>query len=156
MIKLSPLAILFVSFLFSNIINAQSKINLISSEEIGTLNCNYLKYESANQAIDYSIQIIYKNQQFIYKQEQDTIHLSAKVQISKLINELKSGLLIINEEEKGINIQNENYTIFKNKGYTDNNFLVFANKNLTIKAPVNKFFTNQLITWLTSIDFGKG
>ncbi|MGI9137574.1 MAG: hypothetical protein ACR2IM_00905 [Sediminibacterium sp.] len=131
-------------------------MKIITSEEVGSLNCNYLKLETANNNYDYSIQIIYKNQQFIYKQEQDTLFLRTKDQVSQLINELKSGLLVINDEEKGISIQNDQYTIFKNKGYTDNNFIVFANKPLTIKAPLNKFFTNQLITWLNSIEFGKG
>ena len=100
--------------------------------------------------------MVYKNQQFVYKQEQDTIHLKSKEQIAQFVTDIKAGLLVINDEEKGFNITNRNYTLFKNKGYSDNNFIVIANKDLTIKTPINKFFANQLISWLNSIDFGKG
>jgi hypothetical protein len=99
--------------------------------------------------------VVYKNQQFVYKQEQDTIHLKAKEQIAQFVTDIKAGLLVIGDEEKEFNIANSDYTLYKNKGYSDNNFIVIANKDLTIKTPINKFFANQLITWLNSIDFGK-
>ena len=154
--KLLPLAILLLSFFCVNNTSAQFKSIVISTEDIGTLKGVYLKNESANQISEYHIQVVYKNQQFVYKQEQDTIHLKSKEQIAQFVADVKAGLLVINDEEKGFNITNRNYTLFKNKGYSDNNFIVIANKDLTIKTPINKFFTNQLITWLNSIDFGKG
>jgi hypothetical protein len=154
--KLLPLAILLVSFFCINNISAQFKLSVIATEEIGTLKCSYLKNETTNQISAYGIQVVYKNQQFVYKQEQDTIHLKSKELIAQFITDLKTGLVIIGDEEKGFSITNPNYTIFKNKGYSDNNFIVIANKDLTIKAPINKFFANQLISWLNSIDFGKG
>jgi hypothetical protein len=100
--------------------------------------------------------VVYKNQQFVYKQEQDTIHLKSNEQISQFVTDVKAGLLVISDEEKEFNIKNLNYTLYKNKGYSDNNFIVIANKDLTIKTPINKFFANQLISWLNTIDFGKG
>ena len=154
--KLLPLAILLLSFFCINNTNAQFKSIVILTEDIGTLKGVYLKNESANQISEYHIQVVYKNQQFVYKQEQDTIHLKSKEQIAQFVADVKAGLLVIGDEEKGFNITNPNYTLFKNKGYSDNNFIVIANKVLTIKAPINKFFANQLITWLNSIDFGKG
>ena len=154
--KLLPLAILFLSFFYNNSADAQLKKSIINTVEIGTLKCFYIKQETANKFSEYAVQVIYKNQQFIYKQEEDTIHLKSKEQIAKFIGDLKSGLLVINDEDKELNMSNNNYTIFKNKGYSDNNFIVLANKNLSIKSPINKFFANQLISWLNSIDFGKG
>ena len=154
--KLLPLALLLLSFFCINNTHAQFKSSVISSEDIGTLKGIYLKNESANQISEYHIQVVYKNQQFVYKQEQDTIHLKSKEQIAQFVADIKSGLLVIGDEGKAINITNPNYTLFKNIGYSDNNFIVIANKDLTIKAPINKFFANQLITWLNSIDFGKG
>ncbi|MCX6288184.1 MAG: hypothetical protein NTW92_00210 [Bacteroidetes bacterium] len=154
--KLYPLAILFISFFYINIAQAQLKKSIIITEDIGTLKCTYLKNETANKVSEFGVQVIFKNQQFVYKQEQDTIHLKSKELTAQFITDLKSGLLVIGDEEKGFSITNPNYTIFKNKGYSDNNFIVIANKDLTIKAPINKFFANQLITWLNSIDFGKG
>jgi hypothetical protein len=154
--KLLPLAILLLCFFCINITNAQSNKSIITTEDVGPLKCFYLKNETANQISEYHIQVVYKNQQFVYKQEQDTIHLKSKEQIAQFVTEIKAGLLVISDEEKEFNIANSNYTLFKNKGYSDNNFIVIANKVLTIKAPINKFFANQLITWLNSIDFGKG
>jgi hypothetical protein len=154
--KLLPIAILLLSNFCINNTSAQFKSKVISTEDIGTLKGIYLKNESANQISEYHIQVVYKNQQFVYRQEQDTIHLKSKEQIAQFVTDIKSGLLVINDEEKGFNITNLNYTLFKNKGYSDNNFIVFANKDLTIKTPINKFFANQLISWLNSIDFGKG
>ena len=154
--KLLPLAIFLLSFFCINNTNAQFKSIVILTEDIGTLKGIYLKNESANQISEYHIQVVYKNQQFVYKQEQDTIHLKSKEQIAQFVADVKAGLLVIGDEEKGFNITNPNYTLFKNKGYSDNNFIVIANKDLTIKTPINKFFANQLISWLNSIDFGKG
>ena len=154
--KLLPIAILLLSNFCINNTSAQFKSKVISTEDIGTLKGIYLKNESANQISEYHIQVVYKNQQFVYRQEQDTIHLKSKEQIAQFVTDIKSGLLVINDEEKGFNITNRNYTLFKNKGYSDNNFIVIANKDSTIKTPINKFFANQLISWLNSIDFGKG
>ena len=154
--KLLHLAILSLCFFCINKTHGQFKSSVISSEDIGTLKGIYLKNESANQISEYHIQVVYKNQQFVYKQEQDTIHLKSKEQIAQFVTDIKAGLLVIGDEEKEFNITNPNYTLFKNKGYSDNNFIVIANKVLTIKAPINKFFVNQLLTWLNSIDFGKG
>ena len=153
--KLFPLAILFFSFFYSNNTNAQFKSSVISTEDIGTLKCIYVKNVAGHQASEYGIMVVYKNQQFVYKQEQDTIHLKAKEQIAQFVTDIKAGLLVIGDEEKEFNIANSNYALYKNKGYSDNNFIVIANKDLTIKTPINKFFANQLITWLNSIDFGK-
>jgi hypothetical protein len=154
--KLIPLAILLVLFFCINATSAQSKSNVISTEDIGTLKGIYLKNLSSNKVSEYGVHVIYKNQQFVYKQEQDTIHLKSKEQIAQFVTDIKAGLLVINDEEKEFNIANSNYTLFKNKGYSDNNFIVIANKDQTIKTPINKFFANQLISWLNSIDFGKG
>ena len=154
--KLLPLAILFFSFFYSNNTNAQFKSSVISTEDIGTLKCIYVKNVAGQKASEYGIMVVYKNQQFVYKQEQDTIHLKAKEQIAQFVTDIKAGLLVIGDEEKEFNIANSDYTLYKNKGYSDNNFIVIANKDLTIKTPINKFFANQLITWLNSIDFGKG
>jgi len=154
--KLYPLAILFISFFYINIAQAQLKKSILTTENIGTLKCTYLKNETANKVSEFGIQVVFKNQQFVYKQEQDTIHLNTKEQVAQFIGDLKTGLLVISDEEKEFNISNSNYSLFKNKGFSDNNFIVIANKGMTIKTPINKFFTNQLITWLNSIDFGKG
>jgi len=136
--------------------NAQSNSKVISSDEMSGLQWKYSKIESANSAINYTIQIIFKSQKYIYKPEQDTIKLTTNEQTVKFVNDLKAGILIIDDEDKEIHIQNETYSIYKNKGYAENKFLVIANNEKNVITPVNKYFIEQLLDWLKTIEFGKG
>jgi hypothetical protein len=154
MLKLSPLAV-FILFFISPSLIAQSNSKVILSDEIGSLQCKYIKLESTHSLSNYTIQIIFQSQKYIYKPEQDTIQLKTNEQVSNLINELKAGILVIDDEDKEIHIENETYSIYKNKGYTDNKFLIIANKDKKVITPVNKYFIQQLIDWLKAIDFGK-
>ena len=95
--KLLPLVILLLCFFCINITNAQSNKSIITTEDVGPLKCFYLKNETANQISEYHIQVVYKNQQFVYKQEQDTIHLKSKEQIAQFVTEIKAGLLVISD-----------------------------------------------------------
>jgi len=155
MLKLSPLAV-FILFFISPSLIAQSNSKVILSDEIGSLQCKYIKLESTHSLSNYTIQIIFQSQKYIYKPEQDTIQLKTNDQVSNLINELKAGILVIDDEDKEIHIENETYLIYKNKGYTDNKFLIIANKHKKVITPVNKYFIQHLIDWLKAIDFGKG
>lgn len=155
MLKLIPLAVLTLLFI-SPSINAQSNSKIISSDEMGQLQFKYFKIETANSTINYNIHIIFKSQKYIYKLEQDTIKLNSNEQIVKFINDLKAGILVIDDEDKEIHIQNDTYSIYKNKGYTENKYLVIVNKDKNVISPVNKYFIQQLIDWLKAIEFGKG
>jgi len=155
MLKLIPLAVLTLLFI-SPSINAQSNSKIISSDEMGQLQFKYFKIETANSTINYNIHIIFKSQKYIYKPEQDTIKLNSNEQIVKFINDLKAGILVIDDEDKEIHIQNDTYSIYKNKGYTENKYLVIVNKDKNVISPVNKYFIQQLIDWLKAIEFGKG
>ena len=157
-INFSGVLVLLSMFLFSNsTIYAQSSLVILSNEEIGSIDCSYLKLSnSVNNTVEYSIQLIYKNQKYIYKQDVDTIILHNVASCKQLVNDLKASLVVIDDENKDIFISNQMYTIEKNKGYTDNKTLVFINKDKNINCPINKYFVNQLIDWLNGIEFGKG
>ena len=154
--NLLPQGIL-LSFLFtSSAIFAQTKISTIQFDEIGTLQVSYLKLEhEASQKTDYAVHVVYKNQNYIYKQESDTIRLNSQQQLNLLISDLKAGLLLIDDETKGHIFTGHGYTLEKNIGYNENKFLVFVNKEKAIKTSLNKYFVNQLIDWLSAITFGK-
>jgi len=155
--NLTPLGILLLFLFSSATVFAQSKITTINSEEIGTLNVSYLKLEyGANQKTDYAVYVIYKNQNYIYKQESDTIRLNSQQNIAQLMSDLKAGLLLIDDETKGYSYTGHGYTLEKNIGYSENKFLAFVNKEKAIKTTLNKYFVNQLIDWLTAVPFGKG
>ena len=67
--KLIPLAILLVLFFCINATSAQSKSSVIATEDIGTLKGIYFKNVNSNKVSEYGVDLIYKNQQFVYKQE---------------------------------------------------------------------------------------
>jgi Ca2+-dependent lipid-binding protein len=155
--NLTPQGLLLLFLLSSTTVFAQSKITTINSEEIGTLNVSYLKLEhEASQKTDYAVYVIYKNQNYIYKQESDTIRLKSQQQLNQLISDFKAGLLLIDDETKGNSFTGHGYTLEKNIGYSENKFLAFLNKEKAIKTTLNKYFVNQLIDWLTAVPFGKG
>lgn len=152
--KLSPLVILLF-FIFNTVGSlAQSKSKLIQSEDFGNIQTKYLKSDDQNNS--YLIEIIIKNQKYIYTPEQDTLRLKSKEELSSFISHLNEGLKVIDDEEKDIDIKSLDYSIYKNKGYSDNKFLVIANADKSIITPMNKFFINQLVNWLKLVDFGKG
>lgn len=151
-----PQGLLLILLFANSTIFAQTKISTIKSEEIGTLEVSYVKLEQAtSQKTDYAVQVIYKNQNYIYKQESDTIRLNSQQQLNQLISDLKAGLLLIDDETKGHIFTGHGYTLEKNLGYNENKFLVFVNKEKAIKTTLNKYFVNQLIDWLSTVGFGK-
>jgi len=155
--NLIPHGLLLLFLFTSTSVFAQTKTTTINSEEIGTLNVSYLKLlNEANQKNDYAVYVIYKNQNYIYKQESDTIRLNSQQNVAQFINDLKAGLLLIDDETKGNSFTGHGYTLEKNIGYSENKFLSFVNKKKAIKTTLNKYFVNQLIDWLTAVPFGKG
>jgi hypothetical protein len=121
----------------------------ISQSKIGGLICsNFKSNEDKN-----SIQIIFKNQKYIYQQESDTITLTDPVKINLLIKDLKEGLSIIEDEQKTVTYNRGYYIIVKDNIYMDNKVLTFWNKDYNISASINKSSLTQLIEWLESIKF---
>jgi len=145
------IALFFISsHLFSQAQAESVVIETIQSTPIGGLTCNYLRVSALNQE-QYQIQIIFKNQKYIYKQESDTIHIKDKMNLSSLIKDLKEGLSIIEDNQKSQTFDRGVYIISKDNNYLDNQFLTFWNKDFNISTSINKTHTGELVSWLNNI-----
>jgi hypothetical protein len=134
-------------FLLSLFIATQS----FSQSNIGGLNCSILK---SNQSSDQNlVQIIFKNQKYIYQQESDTIKIQDPLKLKLLIKDLKEGLTIIDDDQKTVNFNSGFYIIVKDNLYMDHKVLTFWNKDYNISASINKSSLTQLIDWLEAIKF---
>ncbi len=121
----------------------------ISQSKIGGLICSYFKSNDNNHLV----QIIFKNQKYIYQQESDTITLTDPLKTNLLIKDLQEGLAIIEDDQKTASYNRGYYIIVKDNIYMNNKVLTFWNKEYNISASINKSALTQLIDWLESIKF---
>ncbi len=145
------IALFFISSnLFSQAKAEPVVIETIATSHIGGLVCNYLKLSELNQE-HFQVQIIFKNQKYIYQQESDTIQINDKSNLSLLIKDLKEGLSILEDNQKSQTFDRGIYIISKDNNYIDNQFLTFWNKDFNISASINKTYTHELLEWLNNI-----
>lgn len=162
--KLSPQSLFTLFFFFfatplfsqGNLANTPSNVEVVAQEMIGVLNCTYSKITSANGQNDFALQIVFKNQKYIYKQESDTINITNKVNLALLIKDLKAGVAVIDEDQKSITWNSGFYIFSKDNINMDNKMLTFWNKDQNISASINKYFAKQLIEWLEALPFENG
>jgi hypothetical protein len=105
--------------------------------------------------VKYLVQLIFKNQQYIYKQESDTLVFTTTSSFQQFIKDVKEGLSIIDQEDKSISIERPNYILSKDNIYMDHKLLSLSNPQLTITTSFNAYIGKELLTWLSSVDFGK-
>jgi hypothetical protein len=99
------------------------------------------------------VQIIFKNEKYIYEQESDTIDIIDTPQLNLLIKDLKEGLSIIEDDQKTANFTGKDYILVKNNINLDNKLLFFYNKEYNISKSINKSSVLELINWLEAIKF---
>ncbi len=154
---LSPRSMFFLLLLIAAQTYGQAKEESIGKEnvannnqsKIGGLICSiYTSKELKN-----TVQIIFKNQKYIYQQESDTITIADPVKINQLIKDLKEGLSIIEDDQKTVSFERGNYIIVKDNLYMDHKMLTFWNKDYNISSSINKSTITQLIEWLEAIKF---
>ena len=154
--NLTPKAVSIVLvLLFIVKIGNSQTINSVKSTLIGTLQCDYQKINNDNGEVKYLVQLIFKNQQYIYKQESDTLVFTTTSSFQQFIKDVKEGLSIIDQEDKSISIERPNYILSKDNIYMDHKLLSLSNPQLTITTSFNAYIGKELLTWLSSVDFGK-
>ena len=99
------------------------------------------------------VQIIFKNEKYIYEQESDTIDIQDISELNLLIKDLKQGLVIIEEDQKTVTFTGKDYILVKNNINLDNKLLFFYNKDYNISQSINKSSVFDLINWLEAIKF---
>ncbi|MEY3539455.1 MAG: hypothetical protein RL188_872 [Bacteroidota bacterium] len=135
----------------SNSIGAHSVINIIKSSNNGKLNYSY----SVSNNNHYSLEIIVKNDQFIYKQEIDTLKIQSLEAFTLLKQDLQNTMTALQNANSNFKIQRPNYLLVaEDKGMTGF-FMVLSNPTGAINTANTKFQLKVLLEWLNTIEFGK-
>jgi len=141
--------------LFAQTLSNSTEVNSISriikSSNNGKLNYSYT-LSNKNQ---YSVYVIIKNDQFIYKQEIDTLQIQSAEAFTLLKQDLQNALTALQNTNTNFKIQRPNYLLFaEDKGVTGL-FMVLSNSTGTINTANTKFQIRVLLEWLNTIEFGK-
>ena len=156
---LFPLSMFFVLLFITTQSYAQAtetivpKENLqpVSQAKIGGLILSHFKLSDAK--VQNLVQIIFKNEKYIYQQESDTIDIQDISELNLLIKDLKQGLAIIEDDQKTLTFTGKDYILVKNNINLDNRLLFFYNKDYNISKSINKSSVLDLINWLEAIKF---
>ena len=156
---LFPLSIFFVLLFITTQSYAQATLTIVPKEnlqplnqaKIGGLILSHFKLNDAK--VQNLVQIIFKNEKYIYEQESDTIDIQDISELNLLIKDLKQGLSIIEEDQKTVSFTGKDYILVKNNINLDNKLLFFYNKDYNISKSINKSSVLDLINWLEAIKF---
>jgi hypothetical protein len=156
-----PLAafVLLLSFCSNSLIaqntrnssESNSTNSIIKYSNNGKLNYSYRKLANNNYCVD----VIFKNDQSIYKQEADTLQIQSAEAFTLLKQDLQNALVALQNANSNFKIERSNYLLFaEDKGVTGL-FMVLSNSNGVINTANNKFQTKVFFEWLNTIEFGK-
>lgn len=146
-----PLAALLSLFVLTGSSLFAQTGTVIKSSNNGKLNYSY----SAIANNHYTVDVVFKNDQFIYKQEMDTLKIHSAEAFSLLKQDLQNALSALQNANSNFKIERANYTLTSNDTGVAGFYIVLSNKAGTISTANNKFQIKVLLEWLNSIDFGK-
>jgi hypothetical protein len=135
----------------SNSIGTHSVNSIIKYSNNGKLNYSYT-LSNNNQ---YSVDVIIKNDQFIYKQEIDTLKIQSAEAFALLKQDLQDAFTALQNANSNFKIERSNYLLIaEDKGMTGF-FMVLGNPTGAINTANTKFQIKVLLEWLNTIEFGK-
>ena len=141
--------------LFAQTLSNSTEVNSISriikSSNNGKLNYSYT-LSNNNQ---YSVEIVIKNDQFIYKQEIDTLQIQSQEAFTFLKQDLQNALTALQNANPNFKIQRPNYLLVEEDKGVAGLFMVLSNPTGTINTANTKFQIRVLLEWLNTIEFGK-
>lgn len=124
---------------------------VIKSDNNGKLNYSY----STTSNNSFSIQILFKNDQYIYKQEIDTLQIHSAEAFTMLKQDFQNALTALQNANNDFKITRSNYMLSYNDTGVSGVFIVLTNKAGNINTANTKFQIKVLLEWLNSIEFGK-
>jgi|GEM_PF-1931448 len=135
----------------NNTVRGIASNTIINTSSNGKLNYSY-RVSNDNQ---YSVDIVIKNDQFIYKQEIDTLKIQSPEAFTVLKQDLQNALSAFQNANTNFKIEHSNYLLVaEDKGMTGF-FMVLSNPTGAINTANNKFQIKVLLEWLNTIEFGK-
>lgn len=146
-----PLAALLSLFVFTGSSLFAQTASVIKSSNNGKLTYTYSSLDNSK----FSVNVIFKNDQFIYKQEIDTLEIQSAEDFSLLKQDLQNALSALQNANSNFKIVRSNYTLTSSDTGVSGFYIVLSNKAGTINTANNKFQIKVLLEWLNSIEFGK-
>lgn len=146
-----PLAALLSLFVFTGSSLFAQTASVIKSSNNGKLTYTYSSLDNSK----FSVNVIFKNDQFIYKQEIDTLQIQSAEDFSLLKQDLQNALSALQNANSNFKIVRSNYILASNDTGVSGFYIVLSNKAGNINTANNKFQIKVLLEWLNSIDFGK-
>lgn len=135
----------------SNSIETNSTNSILKYSNNGKLNYSYRKLANNN----FSVEVIFKNDQFIYKQEIDTLQIQSEEAFRLLKQDLQNTLTALQNANSNFKIERSNYMLSCNDTGVSGLFVVLSNKAGNINTANTKFQIKVLLEWLNTIEFGK-
>ena len=135
----------------SNSIETNSTNSILKYSNNGKLNYSYRKLANNN----FSVEVIFKNDQFIYKQEIDTLQIQSEEAFRLLEQDLQNALTALQNANSNFKIERSNYMLSCNDTGVSGLFVVLSNKAGNINTANTKFQIKVLLEWLNIIEFGK-
>ncbi len=146
-----PLAALLSLFVFTGSSLFAQTASVIKSSNNGKLTYTYSSLDNSK----FSVNVIFKNDQFIYKQEIDTLQIQSAEDFSLLKQDLQNALSALQNANSNFKIERSNYILASNDTGVSGFYIVLSNKAGNINTANNKFQIKVLLEWLNSIEFGK-
>ena len=156
---LFPLSMFFILLFITTQSYAQATETIVPKENLQPLNQAKIgglilsHFKLSEDKLQNLVQVIFKNEKYIYEQESDTIDIQDISELNLLIKDLKQGLAIIEDDQKTVNFTGKDYILVKNNINLDNKLLFFYNKDYNISKSINKSSVLDLIDWLEAIKF---
>ena len=156
---LFPLSMFFVLLFITTQSYAQATETIVPKENLQPVNQAKIgglilsHFKLSDTKVQNLVQIIFKNEKYIYQQESDTIDIQDISELNLLIKDLKQGLAIIEDDQKTLTFTGKDYILVKNNINLDNKLLFFYNKDYNISKSINKSSVLDLIKWLEAIKF---
>ena len=135
----------------SNSTESNSVNSIIKYSNNGKLNYSYRKLANNH----FSVEVIFKNDQFIYKQEIDTLQIQSAEAFALLKQDLQNALTALQNANTNFKIERSNYMLSCNDTGVSGLFIVLSNKAGNINTANTKFQFKVLLEWLNTIEFGK-
>ena len=135
----------------SNSTESNSVNSVIKYSNNGKLNYSYRKLANNN----FSVEVIFKNDQYIYKQEIDTLQIQSAEAFTLLKQDLQNALTALQNANSNFKIERSNYSLSCNDTGVSGLFVVLTNKAGNINTANTKFQIKVLLEWLNTIEFGK-
>ena len=135
----------------SNSSESNSVNSVIKYSNNGKLNYSYRQLTNNN----FSVEVIFKNDQYIYKQEIDTLQIHSAEAFTLLKQDLQNAFIALQNANNDFKITRSNYRLSYNDTGVSGVFIVLTNKAGNINTANTKFQIKVLLEWLNSIEFGK-